>query len=50
MRIKYEDLMLKKHMYGQLKNSNSKWLSDWIDGKVLSELKFKIDDVKNEIS
>ena len=49
IRLQYQDMMLKKHQFGFLKNSNSKKLSDWVDGSVLSQLKEKLRDTNNDI-
>lgn len=41
--------MIQKHRFGQQKNSRCKKLSEWVDGKVLSDLKYEQLDILDDL-
>ena len=49
LRKDFEVLMIKKHQYGFLKNSNARSYDDWVDGVVITDLKNERDELKSEI-
>lgn len=49
-RVEYEKFMRQKFLFGQLKSSDSKKLSDWIDGQELAEKKRQQQELEEQIN